>query len=347
MDVQEIIRLADWFDKNAEDAILMYNAVTEHLQHNVEQENSFRLQEAVEMIVDVLNEMPTEELTRLQNEILSNLGVASVIGKSGAKWIKETLELRAYDPTTIFAIVQNALSRLLNARTKIDAFRAAAIEVGAVSEEISENNKDIKISIIFRGGVSISNIRDWKTTAADWEKIFHGLAVVADDKPEDVKIVGFENGSLILKLVATPVITKLLAMISKHITGIAQDIILVQTKREELKQLRLITKTMEKEFEMLKENKIEKGREAIISELDRQFPKLDPETKNKVSMSINKAIAFGQAGGEIDFSMPDTLSENAMHDENGEIRRLIEENNKIKQQPMLLDDNTKNGTITS
>ena len=340
MDVQEIIRLADWFDKNADNAISKYNTLAEVLQHNAQQTSNLRVREPLETLVSVLNEMPTQQLTQLQYKILSNLNVADLIGKSGVKWIRKTIETHTYDPATTFETVQNALSHLQSARILIDTFRTAAIEVGIVSDEIKENDTEIKISIIFRADVMISNIRDWKTTAADWEKIFHGLAVAVNEKPEDVKIVSFENGSFILTLVATVAITKLLAMISKHIAGIAQDTILIQTKLEELKQLKLTTKNMEMEFKTMGKDRDKKGKEAIISELNKQFPDLDPETINNVTMSINKAIAFAQAGGEIDFSIPDNSDESendTQRVENQELRELIEEHNRVKQKVKLLN----------
>ena len=344
MDVQEIIRLANWFDENTGKAISAYIDLAEVLQNNAQQSHQLPIQEPLETLISILNQMPTQRLTQLQHNLLSTINVDHVIGKLGANWIEETVKTHTYDPATAFETVRISLSRLQDAKMQINAFRTAAAEVGFVPNKITENDKEIKISIIFRADVTISNIRDWKTTAADWEKIFHGLAVVVNDKPEDVKVVGFESGSFILTLVATPAITKLLAMISKHITGIAQDIILIKIKLEELKQLKLTTKVMEKEFEMMEKDRNKKGREAIMSELNRQFPDLDHETKNKVGMSIDKVITFAQAGGEIDFSVPDNSSE----DENDtprveiqEIRELIEEHNKLKQRVKLLINKMK------
>ena len=296
MEVQEVISLADWFNENLDQAINAYTSLVNVLQHNAQQVDKQPVQEPLEDLVRVLAAMPTEQLSLLQLRVLENLEVSGLIGRRGAKWIEETVKTKTYDPATTFQSTQDANSKLQQAKAQLDSFGSAATAVGFVRSDFEEETDHLLINIIFQNDASIANVRDWKKRSAEWEQIIAGLAEAVGEKPEDVTVAGFSNGSIILTLAATAAVTKLLAMISKHIVGIAHDILSVRIKAEELRQARMMTDNMQEEFKNLEKTKRDAGKAEIAEEIGRALPDLEPEIRTKLDKSIEKALAFGEAG---------------------------------------------------
>src|SRR5690606_37578263 len=111
--------------------------------------------------------------------------------------------------------------------------------LGIASESLDEKEGYVTVRVGFKNDASIRNVKDWKTSAEDWYQIVRGLALVCGEAPEDTKVVGASTGSVILILSATYTFSKLLATISKHITGIAKDVIGVRVALEDLRGKKL------------------------------------------------------------------------------------------------------------
>ena len=343
MEVQEVISLADWFNENLDQAINAHTSLVNVLRHNAQQANKQPVQELLEDLVRVLAAMPTEQLSLLQLRVLEKLEVSDLIGKRGAKWIEKTVKTETYDPATAFQLAADANSKLQQAKAQLDSFGSAASAVGFVRSDFDEETDHLLINIIFQNDASIANVRDWKKRSAEWEQIIAGLAAAVGEKPEDVTVAGFSNGSIILTLAATAAVTKLLAMISKHIVGIAHDILSVRIKVEELRQARMMTKNMQTEFNNLEKTRRDTGKAEIAEEIDRALPNLEPEVRTKLNKSIDKALAFGEAGGEVDFVLPDREEDGEAEvvEAFDEIRTLVEDQQRVRQAVKLLEGNTE------
>ena len=343
MEVQEVIRLSDWFDEHLDQAINAYTNLVSVLQNNTRQPEKLPVQEPLEDLMKVLAAMPTEQLSLLQFRMLETLEVSDLIGRRGAQWIEVTVKTTTYDPATTFQSAHDANSKLQNAKTQLGSFGSAAAGVGIVRSNLEEETDHLLINIIFQNDVSIENVRDWKKMSAEWEQIIAGLAAAVGERPEDVAVAGVSNGSIIVTLGATAAVTKLLAMISKHIVGIAHDILSVQTKAEELRQARIMTKTMEVEFKQLEQTKRDEGKAEIAGEIDCALPDLEPEIRSKLQKSVDKALAFGEAGGEVDFVLPDREEDEETEVDKAidEIRTLVEDQQRVRQEVKLLENNTE------
>lgn len=343
MEVHEVIRLSDWFAEYVEDAAAKFDELVRVLQHNAQQANKLEVQEPLESLCDTLQGMPTEQISSLQMRLLGDLQVDTLIGKRGAQWVESTVKTTTYDPATTFTTIQTATQKIREALAQLAGFKKAAKSVGITREPIDATENQYLINVIFQHDAAIANVRDWKKMAGDWEQIISGLAAAAGEKPEDVAVVGVSNGSIILTLGATAAVTKLLAMISKHITGIAHDVLSVRIKAEELRQARFMTKTMEAEFQQLETAKRDEGKQKIAEAIEDALPDLKPEVRAKIDKSVDKALAFGEAGGEVDFVVPDDdLSDNEVNEELQEIIALVEDQQTARDGVKLLENRSSN-----
>ncbi|MCY4347934.1 MAG: hypothetical protein OXC17_14260, partial [Aestuariivita sp.] len=120
------------------------------------------------------------------------------------------------------------------------------------------------MNVIFQNEAVIRNVRDWKRTAADWELIMSSITSACGERPEEVEVVGAQNGSIIITLCASVVVTKMLATISKHIASIANDYVNFQKNREELQQSRMLSEVIARDLTKQEEQRRKNGKIGIL-----------------------------------------------------------------------------------
>ena len=277
------------------------------------------------------------------------MGVGDLVGKQGDSWLSKTVRAMTYDPATTFQEVQQAAQRISEAKRKLIEFKSAATTVGLKSSQRIDAPTPYLINVIFTGGASIKNVRDWKKTATDWELIVSGVAGVLDEKPEEIAVIGATNGSIIFTLSATLGVTKLLATISKHIASIANDYQDFQLKREDLERSRLMTDVIRNEFSRLEKDRRIEGKNTILSAVKAHVPNAMPEALTKLEKAIDKHISFSESGGEVDFITPPMPDDEVINFDDSiaetvqELRDLIQEYRNEKRNTKLLtqyDDKT-------
>jgi hypothetical protein len=342
MEVSEIIRLADWLEDHMSGVEPKYAALVTVLQNNAQQASQQPVTEPLKDLSKALIAMPMQEVSTLQMRVLQDLEVDNLVGKLGRQWLNQKVRSTTYDPATTFQTIQQAAQKLAEAKRKLKQYKSAAAEVGFDDGEELDAPSPYIINVIFQGNAAIENVRDWKKTAADWELIFAGVAGVVDEKPEEVKILGTSNGSIIFTLSASPLVTKVLATISKHIASIANNYLDFQLKREELERSRMMTKVIADDLALQETSRRSEGKKAVLEAVQKIVPDASPETMAMLEKAVEKHIAFSESGGEVDFVSPPSQDEEAEdYDEDlaetvDEIRGLIEEYRAEQQQTALL-----------
>lgn len=346
MEVSQVIKLAEWFNRHTKNVKPKYATLVNVLQNNAQQPSQQPVMKPLKDLSRTLAAMPTQELSILQMQALGDLGVANLIGRHGKEWLNQKVRSTTFDPATTFQTVQEANQLIAEATRKLDEFRNAAATVGFKDGEVADAPTPYVINVIFQEGAAIENVRDWKKTATDWELIISGVAGVVDEKPEEIKVIGASSGSIIFTLSATPLVTKVLATISKHIASISNDYLDFQLKREELRKSRMMSDTIERDLKRQEDERRSIGKSDIIDAVKQIVSNATPERIAKLEKSIDKQIAFGESGGEVDFVTPPTLDENAEDYDDDlaetvhEIRQLIEDYRTERQQTKLLTNDT-------
>lgn len=345
MDVIEVIRLADWFSQNTTEVDPLYLVLVSVLQNNAQQPSQLPVAEPLNGLSEALAEMPTQELSAIQMRLLNDLEVADLIGRRGKRWLNLKVRATTYDPATTFLTIQRASQLIADAKRRLNEFKVSAGTIGITSESsllTTSLPSAYVINIIFQGDVSITNVRDWKKTAADWDLIISGVAGVAGEKPEEVKVIGTSNGSIILSLSATGLVTKILATISKHIAHISNDYLDFQLKREDLERSRMMSQAIRNDLSRQESERRLAGQREVIDAVKKIVPNAKPDSLASLEKAVEKHIAFSERGGDVDFVTPPVYDEDtdgfdqALAVDVAEIRELIEAYRSEKRQTKLL-----------
>lgn len=352
MNVIELFELAEWYKSNFEGLRNLYSTLHSVLKNNATQPSQQAVEEPLGKLVSFLSKMNLGELSLQQLKLLQQLGVSHLVGKEGVSYINNTIKTATYDPASTEQKINTALQKIEEVNQRLSGFSSAVTELGIKPDSFEGVEGRIIVRIGFKDDASINNVSDWKSSSEDWYNIIRGLAMVAGEAPEDTKVIGATNGSLILVLAATAGVTKLLAMISKHITGIAKDVISVGIERENLRQKKMLSKEMENEFINMEKTKRTDGITTVNKELAKMMPKgTQGDIKNAIETSITKLLEFGENGGDVDFVTPpeielvveDGVAEKRSDEALAEfenIRKLILEYQEEREAVKLLEDNS-------
>jgi hypothetical protein len=304
MNVIELHRLARWFIEQYGPINRLYNSLLEPINNNANNPNKQPLESQLTAMTDFLSAQRFDELSIEQLKMLTSLGVDGYLGQAGADYVNATVRTSDYDPATARDRLQEAHNALNTARTKLQAYAEAVSGLGFGEVDNEAEDGLITIRVGFQNDVAISNVTEWKDTAKEWYDIIRGLSMACEEKPEDVKVIGAETGSIILVLAATAGFTGLLAVISKHITTVAKDIISVRVEMENLREKKILNGALEAEFKRIEKAKAEGATAAIEKLLEDKLKGKAGDVQNALTNSVKKLLTFSEKGGTVDFVAP-------------------------------------------
>jgi hypothetical protein len=307
MNVTELYGLAEWYKTKYPELYKRYYDLQTTLTHNANNPNQQPVEGGLNDLINFLREMNLGELSLQQLTLLSDLKVENLIGPTGAHDIAQTVKTASYDPASTASKLQAAVNAISLANERLSAFSTAVSNLGIAQSSYENEEGQFIVRVGFKNKAEIENIVNWKESSEEWFHIIRGLALVAGEAPENTKIVGVANGSIILVLATTCAMTSLLARIAKHISSAGKEVISLGSELESLRQKRFITKTMENEFAKLQKKAREEGLKAINDEIAALIPKeTQGDVKTALEKSISSLLKFGEAGGELDFVVPPT-----------------------------------------
>ncbi len=162
----------------------------------------------------------------------------------------------------------------------------------------------------------MSNIVDFKECGATWYDIGRGIAMAHNTPPEDIKVIGASKGSIIIELGIAATIAGTVSGIILAGLQVAEKVIDIRKKVEELRGLKLtndkIALDLEKEAEIEKQAGIDSISKQYVLEL-----KIDSSSEGDkvvaLNNSIKKLINFIERGGIVDFVAPEKPDEDNDH----------------------------------
>lgn len=353
MNVLELGALADWYDSVFKKISGPYTKLHNVLEHNASQPNRQEVTPALDRLVAALRTVDLGLLSIQQLGVLDELEVRELLGQSGVDFVESSIKTSTYDPATSEKHIAAARQYLSSANDKLNGYREALTNLGMVQQSFEPEADRIIIRIGFRNDAAIKNVIDLKNSSRDWFDIIRGLALAVGEAPENTEVRGASTGSVILILSSTAILAKCLALISKYVTQIAKDVISVAAEVENLKQKRMLTKTMEAEFKAVESNIREEGLKALANELNAMVPAdAQGDVKAAIEKSVEKLLKFGEKGGDVDFVAPPSTEGDAPDEQNGEdvaagpndieqVRQLILEYQRVREDVRLLEDGTQ------
>ena len=352
MNVQELSRLAGWFAEEYPALNNLYTALVSPLQHNANQSSKQPLESQMEALIAYLRAMKFDALSIQQLNLLSKLGVDQFIGQKGADYVSSSIKTSEYDPVTAGRKIEEAINLINRTQSSLEAYRNSIKALGVEGKDLDGDLDHILIRIGFQNDAAINHVVDWKNYSRDWYDIIRGIALSIGEAPEETKVVGASNGSIILVLSGTLLLTTILAKFSKQISGIAKDTISVMTEIETLRQKKLLTKTMESELRKIEKDRRDEGIQALLDDTKKLLPpEADGEASNALENSIKKLLTFNEKGGNVDFVAPDVSEsddddaedQSAMNDALAAAREAIQEYQTEREAvKLLIAQNDKN-----
>ncbi len=305
MNVTELYGLAEWYKAKYSELYKRYYDLQTTLSHNANNPNQQPVEGNLNDLVNFLREMNLGELSLQQLTLLSDLKVENLIGPTGAHDIAQTVKTASYDPASTASKLQAAVNAINLAHERLSAFSSAISNLGIAPSSFENEEGQFIVRVGFKNKAEIENIVDWRESSEEWFHIIRGLALVAGEAPENTKVVGVANGSIILVLATTCAMTALLARIAKHVSSTGKEVIALQSELESLRQKRITTRIMENEFVKLQKKAREEGLKAINDEIAALIPKeTQGDAKAALEKSIGSLLKFGEEGGDLDFVVP-------------------------------------------
>jgi hypothetical protein len=331
MNVSELFSLTQWINKEIERAQIpqKYHNLQSVLQNNCQPNRNFQPFETQKNdLINFLNAVPLNQLTRDQIALLEQLGIAQAIGEKGIATIEDILYKNVLDIATAAQKISQMLSNMQNGISKSNQIKSGL--TGVIKEEEYEVEDEILMRVSFIGNAQMTNVTDFKKWGGIWYDIGRGIAMAHNSSPENIKIVGATKGSIVIELAVIASIATTASQIILAAFKVAEKIIEIKQKLEELKALKIgneILEHLKAEIEKQKSEGIEEITESTIKEL-----KLDKNSEGDkikaLDTSIKNLVNFTENGGIVDFIVPENVKNSQ---EGGEQNNLISNSQQIRQ----------------
>ncbi len=355
MQISELIKLTDWFQvKVVAGAIpakyqALFNKMNANIRRNLNQPMQPFSTER-DALFEAIRPINFQSLSLEQVAFLEELEVDKLFGPVGIERIEKILFQNNLDIASATQKISELNTKLSTAQTKFKQIEDTLKPLFSVDKvEFGEGN--VMMRIYFKDASSINNLSDLKKLGSTWYDIGRGIAMTQDKSPEDFVVVGAQKGSIILELVVAAGIATSVSKILLETLKVAEKVIDILKKVEELKALKLANKSAEQALEKVAKEEKESGISSITRIIQVELnlnPETDGDKITALEKSITKLIDFTQKGGQVDFVQP----EEKVEDENGEddinyreeiqkLKENIAEIRAIESKTKLLGNNDK------
>lgn len=206
---------------------------------------------------------------------LSHLGIAQAVGEEGINKIEDILYKNVIDVATSAQKLQEILQKVSQGITKSNQIKEGLS--GCVVEEEYETENEVLMRVSFTGHALMSNVTDFKSWGSIWYDIGRGIAMAHNSSPEDIKIVGATKGSIIIELAVVASIATTTSGIILAALKVAEKVIDIRMKAEELRGLKMKNDKFAKDLEKEAENEKKAGIEEITGSVAQEVGIKDGE----------------------------------------------------------------------
>jgi hypothetical protein len=348
MNVSELYALTEWVDKEISNGQIVqkYQTLLNILSTNSQPNQQKRPFEAEKnTLIKALEQIDFDGLTKDQIEYLGMFSIAPYVGAEGVNLTNDILYKNVIDIATSAAKFKEIIQKINQGIQKTQQIKSGLTDI--VTEAEFETNQNVLVRVSFRGDAGIHNISDFKEYGCIWFEIGYGVALAHNLPPEEIKIIGASTGSIILELVVVCAIAKTISTIILSALKVAERILDIQKKAEEIRALKIkndkVAIELEKESEAEKKNGVENIVQEVMSllkiEADKEGDKIPA-----LSKSIGNLVTFIEKGGNVDFVLPkeiDSSDNKEKFPDFSELRNAFTEIRKLETKIILLEQKTK------
>lgn len=313
MQVKELLSLSYWIDKNIKKLQVSqkYQQLHKAMQQNVNARNNQPMQPfetQKNAVIDTIEDISVSGLTNEQERMLSKLQISQYIGSEGVTNLENLLFRNSLDIATATAEVNSIHEKLNQAIQKSDQLKANLASLIDVDEQDADESEQVIMRVHFQNDVSLNNLTDLKKLGTTWWEIGRGIAMAHDHAPEDVKIVGAQKGSIIIELAVISAIATTTSTIILSALKVADRVLTIRKKAEEIKALKLGNQKLEAELAKEADKEKMEGLESITKEISVNLninQNGDGEKFKVLEKAVKNLIEFVEKGGEVDFYSPE------------------------------------------
>jgi len=338
MQITELLRLTKWFQLTIVKSGIptkytaLYNKMNQNLRRqNTQQTVAFETER--DSLIKAIKQVTFQQLSLEQIDFLDKQGIVDLLGSKGVSKIEDVLYKNNLDIATATNKIKEYSDLFTKAQNTIQEISDTLGKHFKIDEKLHKPEKSVVMRVYFQNNVSINNLTDLKKLSAAWYEIGRGIAMAQDKSPEDFNIIGAKNGSIVIEMAVVVGIAASVSKILLEALKVADRVLELLKKVEEIKSLKLKNKQIENELKKEADKEREDGIKTIVEASIEEFELKRDEQGDKIvalEKSIKKLIEFTQNGGNVDFTQPDE-SEYANDDQDN-----------IREEVVKLKENIKN-----
>ncbi len=345
MQVTELLQLTHWIDKNikAANVAQKYQQLQAILQQNVNARNNQPRQpfkDQKDDVIATIKEVSTGSLTNEQERMLDTLGIERHLGSHGIDKLEDILFKNGLDMATAAAEVATIHQEIASGVSQSDQLKASLTPLFAEEEEGEDETADVVMRIHFQNEVAMDNLSDFKKWGATWWDIGRGIAMAHNYAPEDIKVVGAQKGSIIIELAVIAAIATTTSTIILSALKVADRVLTIRKKAEEIKSLKLNNKKLEEDLEKEAEKEKNQGQKNITQEISVTLNidgNGDGEKLKVLEKSVKNLINFVENGGEVDFYADDESISDDNKQDIDQLKVNFAEIKKLEQRVLAIE----------
>jgi len=349
MQIEELLQLSIWFKNNVEKYNIpqYYTKLYNKMNLNVKRQNGIQNQpflDEKQNLFGSLSKIHFDDLTIEQIKFLEQLGVDTLISKNAIEIITNDLTSNNLDISSATNIIKDYNDKVINAQNKFLEIYDLLSQHFTDNSINDINDNEILMRLYFQEGVSIENLNDLKKLSTNWYDISRGIAMALNQTPEDFRVVGAKKGSIIIDLAVAVGIATAVSRILLEALKVAERVLDISKKVEEIKALKLSNKKIELELKKEADTERENGMKLIVEETINQLDiKRESEGDKIIAIekSVKKLIEFTEKGGQVDFVHSDKQIDDNLRNENQLLKSNIEEIRKIENKVKFLESKKK------
>lgn len=353
MQVEELYDLTGWIDRELVEKRVQqaYSALLSVLNSNAQPNTADQsFEEQKETLIEVLSDIPLDQLSHGQLEVLEELEILNLLGDIGVSGLEDLLFKNVIDIGTTIKKLSDSIAKLTTGITWSQSTRTSLTSIVKI-EEVKNSKDEAIIRVHFQKEAEISNLTDFKNWGKSWYDIGRGIAMAHTASPEDFRVIGASKGSIIFTLTTTYLIAKTTSFIILEVLKVIEKYFDIQKTIQEVKQLKLSNDAAVKALELEAENIKNTGKESILAETVKSLQFRDHgdgEKSKALETSIKQLITFVEKGGEVDLLITDESIEDdqieAFSDEDSliatrrELRAIFQQIRQIEKKIKLIVD---------
>ncbi|WP_412464430.1 hypothetical protein [Flavobacterium mekongense] len=345
MQIEELLKLTSWFKSNVEknNVPQNYTNLFNKMNVNIRRPNGQQNQPFIDEknnLFESLSKIDFNELTIEQIKFLKELKVDKLINKKTVDLINDNLTSNNLDISSATNIIKDYRDKVIAAQNKFDEINNLLTPYFNENLETEIRENEVLMRIYFQEGVAISNLNDLKKISSNWFDISRGIAIAMNQTPEDFRVISAKKGSIIIDLAIMVGVATAMSKILLEALKVADRVLDIRKKVEEIKGLKLSNKKIElelnKEADLERDNGVKKIVEETISQLG-LIKETEGDKITAIEKSIKKLLEFTENGGQVDFTQNDKTVQEDLREINLQLKNNIEEIRKLESRLKYLE----------